>query len=138
MGFWFEFDPANKILLARFEGRLTDELLTELYGEIRKYSIATDASAGILDFSAVSELAVSTKLVHQLANREPAMPHATTRPRFIVAPSAAMFGTARMFQLLRWSKRPLLKVVRTLDDAFAALGHSLPAPRTYRLPAKAD
>jgi hypothetical protein len=134
MGFWFEFDPANKILLARFEGRLTDELLTELYGAIRKYATATDASAGILDFSAMSELAVSTKVVHQLANREPAMPHPTTRPRFIVAPSKAAFGTARMFQLMRWSKRPLLKVVRTVDEAFAALGHSIPATRTYRLP----
>jgi hypothetical protein len=134
LGFWFEFDPANKILLARFEGRLTDELLPELYEAIRKYARATDASAGILDFSAMSELAVSTKVVHQLANREPAMPDATTRPRFIVAPSQAAFGTARMFQLMRWSTRPLLKVVRTLDEAFAALGHSIPGPRTYRLP----
>jgi hypothetical protein len=138
MGFWFELDPENKILLARFEGRLTDELLTELYGAIRKYSIATDANAGIADFSSVSEFAVSTKHIHRLANREPAMPHATTRPSFIVAPSPAMFGTARMFQLMRWSKRPLLKVVRTLDDAFAALGHSIPAPRTYKLPVEAD
>lgn len=31
-----------------------------------------------------------------------------------------------MFQLMRWSKRPFLKVVRTVDDAFAALGHSPP------------
>jgi hypothetical protein len=138
MGFWFEFDPANKILLARFEGRLTDELLTELYGAIRKHATATDASAGILDFSAMSELAVSTNVVHQLANREPAMLHPTIRPSFIVAPSKAAFGKARMFQLMRWSKRPLLKVVRTLDDAFAALGHSIPAPRTYRLPVDAN
>jgi hypothetical protein len=64
MGFWFEFDPENKILLARFEGRLTDELLTELYGAIRKHATETDASAGILDFSAMSELAVSTRVVH--------------------------------------------------------------------------
>lgn len=133
MGFWFEFDPANKILLARFEGRVTDELLTELYVAIRKHSTATDASAGIVDFSSVSEFDVSTNVIRELALREPAMPDATS-PRFIVAPAAAMFGLARMFQLIRWSKRPLLRVVHTLDEAFAALGHSIPTPRMYRLP----
>jgi hypothetical protein len=133
MGFWFEFDPVNKILLARFEGRLTDESLAELYEAIRKYSTATDACAGILDLSSVSEFVVSAKLIYQLANREPAMADATTRPRFIVAPATAVFGTSRRFQLMRWSKRPLLRVVRTLDEAFAALGHSIPAPRTFRL-----
>jgi len=35
MGFRFEFDPVNKILLALSEGRLTDETLGELYVAIR-------------------------------------------------------------------------------------------------------
>ena len=86
MGFRFEFDSVNKILLLRFEGRLTDELLTELYWTVRRYSTATDASAGIWDLSPVTEFAVSPECIRDMANREPAMPDATRRPRFIVAP----------------------------------------------------
>jgi hypothetical protein len=123
--FRFEIDPVNKILLARLEGRLTDELLGELYGVVRKYSIATDARAGIWDLSSVNDLAVSSGFVRSLAELEPAMPDAT-KPRIIVAPTATGFGLARMFQILGESTRPLLQVVRTMDEALAALGVQSP------------
>jgi hypothetical protein len=98
MGFRFEFDPENKILLARFEGKLTDELLAEFYQVARKYSTATDARAGITDFSAVTEFAISSAVIRQLARQEPAMPDATTRPRIIVVPQTHAFGLARSFR----------------------------------------
>ncbi len=123
--FRFEFDPVNQILLARSEGRLTDELLAELYGAIRKYSTATDARAGIWDLSSVNDLAVSSGFVRSLADQEPAMPDAT-KPRIIVAPTTIGFGLARMFQILGESTRPLLTVVRTMDEALAALGVQSP------------
>jgi hypothetical protein len=122
MGFRFEFDPVNRVLLARVEGRLTDELLAETQGAIRARSIATDARAGIFDFSSVTEVALSTAYLHKLAKEDPAMIDATRRPRIIVAPAAAMFGMSRMFQILGESTRPLLEVVRTMDEALAALG----------------
>jgi hypothetical protein len=123
--FRFEFDPTNQILLARAEGRLTDELLAEFYGAVRKYSIATDARAGIWDLSPVYDLAISSGFVRSLADQEPAMPDAT-RPRIIVAPTTIGFGLARMFQILGESTRPLLTVVRTMDEALAALGVESP------------
>jgi hypothetical protein len=126
MGFRFEFDPVNKILLALFEGRLTDESLAELYEAIRKYSIATDATGGILDLSSVTELTVTSDFVRELASQEPAMADATRRPRFIVAPTTLEFGLSRMFQILGASTRPLLKVVHTLDEALAAFGIQSP------------
>jgi hypothetical protein len=121
MGFRFEFDPVNKVLLVRVEGRLTDELLAETQGAIRTRSSATDARAGIFDFSLVTEVALSTAFVRELAKQEPAMADAT-RPRIIVAPGAVAFGLSRMFQMLGESTRPLLEVVRTMDEALAALG----------------
>jgi hypothetical protein len=121
MGFWFEFDPGNKVLLVRVEGRLTDELLAELYPTMRKQATATDARAGIVDFSSVSEVALSSAFVREIAKQEPAMVDAT-RPRIIVAPHAVAFGLARMFQMLGESTRPLLEVVRTLDEALEKLG----------------
>ncbi len=45
-----------------------------------------------------------------------------TRPRIIVAPGAVAFGLSRMFQMLGESTRPLLEVVRTMDEALTALG----------------
>ncbi len=126
MGFRFEFDAANKILLGRFEGRLTEESVAEFYGAIRKYSTATDARAGIWDFSTVTEFAASSESIRGLARREPAMPDATRRPRFIVAPATFLFGISRMFQISGESTRPLLTVVRTIDEALAALGVQTP------------
>ena len=127
LGFRFEFDAANKILLGRFEGRLTDESVAEFYGAIRKYSIATDASAGIWDFSGVTEFTGTSESIRRLAKQEPAMPDATRRPRFIVAPAMFVFGISRMFQISGESTRPLLTVVHTMDEALAALG--VPCPQ---------
>jgi hypothetical protein len=126
MGLRFEFDRGNQVLLVRPEGRLTDELLAEAMGAIRRYSIATDARAGIFDFSFVWEIALSTAFVRELARQEPAMADAARRPRFIVAPAGVAFGLSRMFQMLGESTRPLLEVVHTMDEALAALGVQSP------------
>jgi hypothetical protein len=126
MGFRFEFDSVNKILLLRFEGRLTDELLTELYWTVRRYSTATDASAGIWDLSPVTEFAVSPEFVRDMANREPAMPDATRRPRFIVAPPMFGLSISRMIEIAEGPRNPLFKIVLSVDEALAALGLQSP------------
>ena len=130
MGFSFEFDPGNRVLLVRIEGRLTDELLAEAYRMMRKQSTATDPRAGIVDLSSVTGVALSTAFLREIARQEPAMVDAT-RPRIIVAPTAVVFGLARMFQMLGESTRPLLEVVRTLDEALAALGIQSPGFEPY-------
>jgi hypothetical protein len=122
MGYRFEFDPVNKILLLRIEGPLTDEVLTKAYAAIRKHSIATDARAGIWDLSGVTEFPISSLRIRELAKREPAMPDANERPRIIVASSTLGYGLARMFQLAGAKERPLMQVVRTMEEALAALG----------------
>jgi len=126
MALRFEFDSVNKILLGRFEGRLTEESAAEIYEAVRKYSTATDASAGIWDFSSVTKFELSSEFIRELAKREPAMPNATKRPRFIVVPNTFGFGLMRMFQIMGERTRPALKVVYTLDEAFADLGVQSP------------
>ena len=66
MGFRFEFDPAIKILLLRVEGRLRDESLAEVQQAARKYWVAFDPSVGIVDFSSVTEFAVSADFLREL------------------------------------------------------------------------
>jgi hypothetical protein len=126
MGFRFEFDSVNKILLARFEGRLTDELAEEFYEAAPKYSTATDANASITDLAFVTEFAISAGLLREMADQKPAITDATRRPYFIVAPSTVAFGLMRMFQTVGQPTRPLLNVVRTMDEALTALGVQSP------------
>ena len=125
MGFRFEFDALNKVLLLRLEGPLTDQLLAEVYQAVRERSEATNAGAGIIDFSSVTEIAVSAEFIRKMARRDPAMPD-PSRPRFLVVPIPAVFGLARMFQILGESTRPLLQVVHTMDEALSALGIQRP------------
>jgi hypothetical protein len=126
MTYQFAFDPANKILLLRFDGRLTDKLVRTLYWEVRTHSTETDASVGIFDLSAVTEFAVSPEMILELANRDPAMPDATKRPRIIVAPPMLGLGISRLCVIAVELRSPLLKIVLSLEEAFAALGVQSP------------
>jgi len=126
MGFCFEFDPGNKILLGRFTGRLTDESLADYYAAIRKYSRATDARGGVFDLSHVTEVAISTEHARNLAQQEPAMPEASRRPSILVAPTLLGSGLARIFQIAGASTRPLLQITKTVDEALARLGVEAP------------
>jgi len=125
MGFRFEFEPVHKILLARFEGRLTDKSLGEFYREGLKHWAATDARAAISDYTS-AEWAVSAEFIRELASQEPAVTEPNQRRRIVVAPSTVGFGLARMFQIVGERKRPLLQVVRTMEEAFEALGIESP------------
>jgi hypothetical protein len=88
--FRFEFDSANRILLARFEGRLTDELLQEFYRAAGKYWTATNPRAGIADYSSVTEVAASAEVIRQLANQNPTA-DVDGCPRLIVATHACIW-----------------------------------------------
>jgi hypothetical protein len=116
-----EFDAANKILLLHFEGKLVDDSVAESYRTIRKHWTTTNASMGIVDFSSVTEFALSGELIVKMAQQEPCIPDGTRRPRVIVAPKTRVFDLARAFQVLVENTRPLLSVVYTLDEAFADL-----------------
>jgi hypothetical protein len=107
-------------------------VVAEVPVAIRTYSNETDAQAAIFDFSQVTEFALSTPYIQQLARQKPSMKNAADRRRVIVAPEGVGFGLSRMFQAMGESTRPLLAVVRTLDEALEALG--VQSPRFEPLP----
>lgn len=121
----FEFDPENKLLRVRMEGRITTEEAREYYLAAGRYVLQTRPRASIWDLAAVTSLEVSTDAVAKLARSVPALPE-PHRLRVIVASSAHVFGLARMFQSLGEGARPRLKVVRTLEEACIALRVSKP------------
>jgi hypothetical protein len=76
---------------------------------------------GIWDYSSVTDWTLSAEAIRNVAGQEPTMADATKRPRVIIA-SGVGFGLSRMFQIVGETTRPLLKVVRTRDEALAELG----------------
>lgn len=125
MSYHFEFAHEDRILRCRFDGQVTDELLGKYYAQVGQMVAQTKARAAILDLSEVTSWEVSNELVRSLARSLPALVDASL-PRFIVAPTTHLFGTARMFQILGEDTRPELRVFRTLDEAYAAFGVASP------------
>ena len=126
MGYHFEFDAANKILLARFEGQLSNKSAEEYHDALGKNWRATNPRAGIWDLSAVTEFTLASDFLRNLAARKPITPGLSSYPRFIVVPVTAGYGLMRMFQIVGETSRPLLHVVHTIDEALAALGVQSP------------
>ncbi len=120
MAYYFEFDSSNGILRCRLEGDVTDESLKECHQVAGKYAALTNPGVGIMDFSNVASFNVSSQTVRDLAYRMPRM--LGSRPRFLVVPSAHMYGLARMFQEIGSETRPELHVVRSVDEVYTLLG----------------
>ncbi len=126
MPYRFEFDPLNRILLARFEGQLTNESAAEYHDALGKNWRVTDARAGIWDLSAVTGYTLASDFLRNLARRKPVTPGLTDHPRCIVVPETAGYGLMRMFQIAGEPVRPNLHVVRTVDEALKILGAQSP------------
>lgn len=120
MGFRFEFDPANKVLITWVEGELTDDLISKLDAEMRKRLLQKNPSIHIIEFSSVVKFSMSSESVRCLARREPAIPGNSCR-RFFVMPSTEGFGIARMFQITGEPHYDRMRILRSLDEVFSTL-----------------
>ena len=122
MPFHFEFDSSNKILMIRFEGRVTDDMMEPYYLVAGPKIVASLEFAGsITDFTDVTSMELSPAMVRSLAWLKP-LDMERERPRIIVAPASHAYGLARMFALHGEETRPSLHVVRSMAQAYAVLG----------------
>jgi hypothetical protein len=120
MPYYIEFDPANRVLRGRFEGKITDETLKESYLAAGRYAAQTTPRAAIMDLLAVTSFDVIPETIRELASLPPAISDRDC-PRFIVASSPQIFGMARMFELKGQDTRPNLHVVRSMKEVCAIL-----------------
>ena len=120
MGFRFEFDPANKILITRIEGELTDDLIREVDAGLRKLLVQTNPRVHIVECSCVSKFSMSSESVRHLARREPALKGNSCR-RFFVMSSAVGYGIARMFQISGEPHYDFMTILPSLDEVFSSL-----------------
>ncbi len=120
MPYQIDFDATNRILRARFRGRVTDDDLKVVYRFGQENVTRLDPLSGITDFSEVTVVAFSSQTMRDLARTRPIMPD-PCRPVIFVAPTPDLFGMARMFELEGAEARPNLHVVRTAEDAYRLL-----------------
>ena len=120
MGFRFEFDPANKILITWIEGDLTDDLIQKVDARMRKWLVKKNPNVHIVECSSVVKFSMSSESVRHLARREPALKGNSCR-RFFVMPSTVGFGIARMFQIAGEPHYDQMTILRSLDEVFSAL-----------------
>jgi hypothetical protein len=115
-----DFDPINRILRARFIGRVTDDDLRDVYRFGEENVTRFDPLSGITDFSEATVVAFSPQTMRDLARNKPIMPD-PSRPVIFIAPAPDLFGMARMFELEGAEARPNLHVVRTAEAAYRIL-----------------
>ena len=137
MPYHFEFDARNKVLRARFRGTLTNELLSEFYNQIEAFVRYTKPTSGITDFSEVTYFDASAGTVRHLAQGPPAA-KSPIKHRVIVAVTPHQYAMSRMFHILGEETRPGLKVVRSLEEAYAVLDVKDPLFKKIVLPQTPD
>jgi hypothetical protein len=120
MGARYEFDKDHQVLLVHLDGRLSEDSLGSLTRAAEKHWAATKPRAEIIDCSGVTEFAIASDRIRQLA-RQQLNSDAAQRHRVIIVPETHAFGLARMYQIVAEQKRPLVTVVRSMDEALAAL-----------------
>jgi hypothetical protein len=120
MPYHFEFDSEHKILVLVADGVADDGEIMTVNEVIAPQVARLRPSAGISDLSRVTKFDVSGDAMRTAA-RQPS-PYPDSIPRFIVAPQEYVFGMARMYELVGYPTRSNLKVVRSMQEALAALG----------------
>jgi hypothetical protein len=120
MPYLIDFDTTNRILRARFLGRVTDDDLRNMYRFGQENVARFDPLSGITDFSEATAVAFSPQTMRALARTKPIMPD-PSRPVIFIAPTPDLFGMGRLFELEGADSRPNLRVVRTAEEAYEIL-----------------
>ena len=114
----FSVDPDTQVRVAKFTGTVDDDELLSTYRRLRS-SPDYDASANVLvDLSDVERLDVSPQALGELvATLRPMERNLAGRRRAIVAASDAVYGMARMYEIMRSDSPEDIRVFRDLMAA---------------------
>ena len=115
----YTIDGERGVIFAAFGSRLADEDVEELIRRLLADPDFLPSHDQLVDTSAVTDLRLSATSVIRLA--ETGNPGFTGR-RAIVAPSPAVFGVSRMFEMYRDSGSHRLRVFREMAEAREWLG----------------
>jgi hypothetical protein len=115
-----KIDPRRRVVYSTCYGRLTDQEVLD-----HRSSIASDPNfnrefSEIVDFSAVTEVAVSESTLAKLAGTQSL--YSSSVLHIIVAPDGTTSHFANQFKELAQQSRPNLHIVRSRAEAYKLLG----------------
>ena len=128
--FQFEYDAANEVFVVRMRGAITDDIFKASYAATPRHVKDRHIRAAVTDLTEVESYDVSAAAIREVSRLPPLFPDPT--PRWVVAPKDHVFGMARMFQMMSPKGRDMLHVVRSVREAYEALG--VTSPRFEQLP----
>jgi hypothetical protein len=126
----FEYDAANGLFAVRMHGAITDDVFKDCYAATLLLVEGRNIRAALMDLSGVDRYDVSAAAMLDISTLPPLFPDPT--PRYVVATRDHIFGMARMLQLASARGREMLHVVRSLQEAYDAVG--VTTPHFERLP----
>lgn len=124
MGAFLSLDDVSQVLLIRFEGVITDDVLLDHYKTVRNWIAAHGYYSQISDFSGITSLQVTARAINHLAASAPLVPD--NYLRIVVAPQDNVFGMARMFEMLGSPTRSNVHIFRTIAEAYCLAGIEAP------------
>ena len=119
-GFSIDFDSRHRVLRVSPFGIITDEIMSNADAAVRRFLAQEGAQFGIFDYSAVTQLLVSSEYVRDVAQNKPAVP--SMKLRVAIAPQPMIYGMNRMYSSLIDGKRSDFQVVHTMSEAEALIG----------------
>ena len=122
MGTFLSVDASKRVLFVRFEGVVTDELLLQRYQQALQWNAVHRYESAIADCTAIDSTQVSASGISRIADHAPIIPKEIQRTAVLVTPQDAVFGLARMFQMLGSPTRDMVHVVRTMAEAYRLIG----------------
>jgi len=112
-------DRARRLVVTTYSGDVTDADVARQVSDIKQQAPYGPAYKVITDFTQVTHFNISSSEIRSVADSESPL---ADGKRVMVAPSDVAYGTSRMFQSLASRTRPNITVVRSLGEAYAALG----------------
>jgi hypothetical protein len=116
--------PEHDLLVSRFQGVLTDELLISYYQKLFSLGEGSSSFSELVDFRCVERTEVSSYALSVIAEGISAAYESITSVMkcAVVAPSDLSYGLSRMYQLGSSPPNVRLQVFRTFDSALSWLG----------------
>ena len=112
-------DRSQKLVVTTYSGHVTDKDVAHQIAQVERNAPYDGDYRAITDFTNVTQFEISSDQIRLVAESKSPLENAR---RVIVAPTDVAYGTSRMFQMLSGKTRPNITVVRTLSEAYEALG----------------
>jgi len=110
-----EIDSAARVVILKLKGRLRDQDLLSLAGELEKAPEIAPSFSLLIDLREANGREVSNTAVRALAARRLVLSSASRRA--VVVPSEFGFGMARMYEILREGQGGVARAFRDYDEA---------------------